>query len=365
MAPTESQKSRKVCERDKNPPKPKQPAAKPGPKPVKNLPSTFARYEKDERREDLTYSDWVDVFDYWDEHPKMSQMAVVKYFSSRPDAEGVCPLESDEWEDIFVDPNAPDSDDSDDDVEMPPAVDSASSSLSNTAPLNEIQRAWDVILDFATTDMTYPQAKSGLQSVLSSGYVPAEWETALEAVMNAEENTVVAEQAVRALMPADFSPVSGSPGVPAPFANDLFLKEAERELSEVLVQMKDRRCVCREIPSLDELLDPMAEHEDLDAQYLRFSDGKDGITEILEYMKAGEADGDEGEEEEPVMELDFDKKEVLAAAELLERALRFRPDFEVALPLGNQLRKFRGELKQEIEENKVQTQISSFFSPVV
>ncbi|KAJ7877594.1 hypothetical protein B0H14DRAFT_3436044 [Mycena olivaceomarginata] len=100
---------------------------------------------------------------------------------------------------------------------------------------------------------------------------------------------------------------------------------------------------------------------------LCFSDGKDGVTEILEYMKAGEADGDEGEEEEPAMEFDFDKKEVLAAAELLERALRFRPDFEAALPLGNQLRKFRGELKQEIEENKnkVQTHISSFFSPVV
>ncbi|KAJ7795550.1 hypothetical protein B0H14DRAFT_3495823 [Mycena olivaceomarginata] len=88
MAPTESQKSRKVHERDKNPPKPKQPAAKPGPKPAKNLPHTSACYEKDEWREDLTYSDWVDVFDYWDEHPKMSQMAVVKYFSSQPDAEG-------------------------------------------------------------------------------------------------------------------------------------------------------------------------------------------------------------------------------------------------------------------------------------
>ncbi|KAJ7840410.1 hypothetical protein B0H14DRAFT_3458158 [Mycena olivaceomarginata] len=87
MAPTESQKSRKVRERDKNPPKPKQPA-KPGPEPAKNLPRTSARYERDERREDLTYSNWVDVFDYWDEHPKMSQMAVVKHFSSRPDAEG-------------------------------------------------------------------------------------------------------------------------------------------------------------------------------------------------------------------------------------------------------------------------------------
>ncbi|KAJ7893735.1 hypothetical protein B0H14DRAFT_2559708 [Mycena olivaceomarginata] len=40
---------------------------------------------------------------------------------------------------------------------------------------------------------------------------------------------------------------------------------------------------------------PMAEREDLDAQYLRFSDGKEGVAKILEYMKTSGADGDEGE----------------------------------------------------------------------
>ncbi|KAJ7832763.1 hypothetical protein B0H14DRAFT_2591879 [Mycena olivaceomarginata] len=94
---------------------------------------------------------------------------------------------------------------------------------------------------------------------------------------------------------------------------------------------------------------PMAEREDLDAQYLRFSDGKEGVAKILEYMKTSGADGDEGEEEEPAeVGFDFDKKEILAAVELLER-----------------LRKFCSELKQEIEESKVQTQILLFFSPVV
>jgi hypothetical protein len=34
-------------------------------------------------------------------------------------------------------------------------------------------------------------------------------------------------------------------------------------------------------------------------RYLRFSDGKEGVNEILEYMKASGADGDEGKEEEP------------------------------------------------------------------
>jgi hypothetical protein len=110
----------------------------------------------------------------------------------------------------------------------------------------------------------------------------------------------------------------------------------------------------------------MAEREDLDAQYLCLPDGKEGAAEILEYMKTSGADGDEGEEEESAeVEFDLDKKEVLAVAELLERVSRFRPDFDAALPLGDQLRKFHSELKQEIEESKVQTQILSFFSPVV
>ncbi|KAJ7889831.1 hypothetical protein B0H14DRAFT_2561524 [Mycena olivaceomarginata] len=29
------------------------------------------------RRQDLTYSDWVQVFDYWDKHPQMSQTAIM------------------------------------------------------------------------------------------------------------------------------------------------------------------------------------------------------------------------------------------------------------------------------------------------
>ncbi|KAJ7907762.1 hypothetical protein B0H13DRAFT_1879306 [Mycena leptocephala] len=130
-------------------------------------------------------------------------------------------------------------------------------------------------------------------------------------------------------------------------------------------QMRDRCCVRGEIPSLDELFNPMAECEDLDAQYLRFSDGKEGITKILEYMKASGADGDEGEEEEPAeVEFDFDKKEVLVAAELLERVLRFRPDFDAALPLGDQLRKFHSELKQEIEENQARIWHNTEFAAI-
>jgi hypothetical protein len=86
MTITEPQKCRAVRAKGKNPPNPTKERAKPGPKP-KNPPRTAARFEKDERRQDLTYGDWAQVFDYMDEH-NLSQKQVAAYFATRPDREG-------------------------------------------------------------------------------------------------------------------------------------------------------------------------------------------------------------------------------------------------------------------------------------
>ncbi|KAJ7844000.1 hypothetical protein B0H14DRAFT_2304134, partial [Mycena olivaceomarginata] len=61
--------------------------AKPGPKP-KDRPCTAARFERDERRQDLTYHDWTEVFDYMEDHEDDSQKKVVAYFATRPDTKG-------------------------------------------------------------------------------------------------------------------------------------------------------------------------------------------------------------------------------------------------------------------------------------
>ncbi|KAJ7915694.1 hypothetical protein B0H13DRAFT_1576211, partial [Mycena leptocephala] len=60
--------------------------AKPGPKP-KNGPRTAARFEGDERQ-DLTYHNWTEVFDYMEDNKDDSQKKVVAYFATRPDAKG-------------------------------------------------------------------------------------------------------------------------------------------------------------------------------------------------------------------------------------------------------------------------------------
>ncbi|KAJ7680090.1 hypothetical protein B0H14DRAFT_2655481 [Mycena olivaceomarginata] len=80
MAPTESQKSQNSVKETRTHPNQSNQLLNQVQNPPKTCPAHLLVYEKDERRKDLTYSDWVDVFDYWDEHPKMSQMAVVKYF---------------------------------------------------------------------------------------------------------------------------------------------------------------------------------------------------------------------------------------------------------------------------------------------
>jgi hypothetical protein len=60
-------------------------------------------------------------------------------------------------------------------------------------------------------------------------------------------------------------------------------------------------------------------------------------------------------------EFGFSKKEALEAAEFLEKVLHARPDFEVSMPLGTQLRRFRTAMRQEMEVTKVQTDIGLFF----
>ncbi|KAF8146815.1 hypothetical protein K438DRAFT_2091829 [Mycena galopus ATCC 62051] len=213
------------------------------------------------------------------------------------------------------------------------------------------QRAWDIVLSFATTDMTLPQAESAIRSVLGTGF-------ALNAVMDAENDSVGAELAVRALLP-DF----GSTSLPSRIARDPHLREAEQNFAETLKKMRKERCLRGDEPTLDDLLDPVLEREDLDSQFLRFSDGKEGVTEILEHMKAGQEDdeAEDEEPEEPEQEDVFSKKEALVAAEYLEKVLRARPDFEMSMPLGSQLRQFRAAMKQEMEVTKVQTTIGSFF----
>jgi hypothetical protein len=281
----------------------------------------------------------------------------------------ICPPDGDEWEDIFVDSDAPDSgDESDEDGYNDVVMQPVTTTVVDTQKVSTLRAAWDVVLEFArVVPMTLPEAMKRLEAILGEDYVPSEWSPALDAVMDAEENIVAAEEAVRALMP-DFSKVSqsslrtdatGAP-LPSPIASDRWLKEAENAFSDVLLRLRKERCIRGDEASLDDLLNPLIEQEDLDSEFLRFADGDVGVDQILDYIRKQDEDSDD-DEEAPEPEFNFSKKDAMAAVDLIQKIVRHRPDLEVALPLGGYLHKFRVAMGQEVEDAKVQTNITSFF----
>ena len=57
----------------------------------------------------------------------------------------------------------------------------------------------DIVWKFASTEMTLPQAENELSKLLGSDFVDDEWRPALKAVMDAEGNSVVAQECVNSL----------------------------------------------------------------------------------------------------------------------------------------------------------------------
>ncbi|KAK7025912.1 hypothetical protein R3P38DRAFT_2529773, partial [Favolaschia claudopus] len=197
-----------------------------------------------------------------------------------------------------------------------------------------LRAAWDIVLEFATQEMSLPTAEKRLAAVLGPGYIPAEGNPypALTAVMDAENDVVAAEKAVRDLMP-DFSKLSipTSNSLPPVIAKDHHLKEAEKAFSDTLEKLRNERCI-RETVSLDELLDPLIEREDSDSEFLRFSDGDAGICEIVALVRKRADENEEEEEVEPEEpEFHFTNKDALDAVDLLQKITRNRPDLEGAL----------------------------------
>ncbi|KAJ6467030.1 hypothetical protein DFH09DRAFT_1112108 [Mycena vulgaris] len=54
---------------------------------------------------------------------------------------------------------------------------------------------------------------------------------------------------------------------------------------------------------------------------------------------------------------------VMAAVDFLQKTVQHRPDLDEALPLGGYLHRFRASMVHEVEEAKVQRDITSFFNP--
>jgi hypothetical protein len=62
--------------------------------------------------------------------------------------------------------------------------------------------AWDILRQFASLDMTLPQAEEKLLVHLGGHYKDADWHSVLKAIMDAEGNITKAQEAVQAFSAA-------------------------------------------------------------------------------------------------------------------------------------------------------------------
>ncbi|CAK5271591.1 unnamed protein product [Mycena citricolor] len=268
----------------------------------------------------------------------------------------ITPKETDEWEEIFVDPNAPDSSNSESEE---PKMDKPAALPEKPASVKANSDAWDVILEFAMTKMLLPQAEQGLERVLGTDYYPKDWNVPLDAVMACEGNSIKTELAVWDLMAAQTE--AAAKGPLRRFACDRHLRAAEDALSDTIQTLATERCIRGILPLLDDILYPLIERQEPGSSVLGFAD-RDNTNEIIQHMcrvDQEELEAEIEEEEEP--EFSSDKKEAIAAIKLLEQITQHRPDLDSTLTLGPQLRKMHIGLTKEIEQGKKQMELSQYF----
>jgi hypothetical protein len=69
--------------------------------------------------------------------------------------------------------------------------------VTNLAPPLSEPGAWDILRRFASSDMTLPQAEEHLLHLLGTRYKDENWRPALNAIMDAEGNVIMAQEAIR------------------------------------------------------------------------------------------------------------------------------------------------------------------------
>ncbi|KIJ47446.1 hypothetical protein M422DRAFT_248844, partial [Sphaerobolus stellatus SS14] len=171
-------------------------------------------------------------------------------------------------------------------------------------------KAWDIIKDFARSEITLPQAEERLKSYLGTRYVEAEWSEAFKAVMDAENDIMQALELIGELtkclaivLQAPQPPVAGgSPNnIPLPLSNPpQQLVALEQDLEKTVAELKKRNRITGSPLTLEEMLNPVLEREIGDSCY-RFEGGDQEIVEQVKHEMAIQS----GE----VIEVDSDSEE--------------------------------------------------------
>ena len=220
--------------------------------------------------------------------------------------------------------------------------------------------------------MSLPGAESRLQAHLGNRFVDSDWRTALATVMEAEEDTEKALQAIVGLRKAAIARSGLKLRIPARPTNTVAAKSqqpslVEEDLMGKVELLKSRNRIFGEIPTVEELLNPVEERE----QEEPVTDGSvKGIIEHVrreaaeangEVVEADESGGDDEHEglgdDSPVQSC----SDLISLCRQLAQSCLQYGDPQSSLDLSNQLLKFRGVLLREELLNSTQTTLDRFF----
>jgi hypothetical protein len=227
---------------------------------------------------------------------------------------------------------------------------------------------WDILRQFATTEMTLPQAEAALIQHLGNRFKDADWRPVLKAVMDAEGDVQKALNAIQT-MSAACGRLKITIKLPAWSARPPQLITTEESLVSSVKVLQGRNRVFGQLLIVDELIEPVQERESLEDSPYAFPEGDKEIAEQVvheQQVEQGEiimVDDESDGEDDPAGNLT--RRDAIELASKLEPLIiKYGSTFsDSTLDLSHLLRKFRGDLRREDSINSKQVTLDTFFGP--
>jgi len=202
---------------------------------------------------------------------------------------------------------------------------------------------WQIIRDFATTEMTLPDAEDALKRHLGENYHDDEWLPVLQTVMDADEDG----NSASALAVIDKIKPTKPPG-PSHHAVTAQGQLLESEISDAMIKLKKRNRVHGELLSMDELLKPVEEDEVGESPEIFEGGDEEIVAEVCrEHARAEEhvAEAQSESDDEQPASTALTRAEMMDLCERLETSC-LDVDAECALDLKRSLCRFRAHLRK-------------------
>ena len=228
-------------------------------------------------------------------------------------------------------------------------------------PANLVE-GWDIAVQYASEPWSLLDAHSFLQERLGDRYVASEWNEPLDTVLSAEDDVDAALAALSALR--DKWAPDSPPDSCEPATTSKEQSQVEKDLLELITQLKGRRRIAGQLLTLDELLDPEEERE-IGEGCESFEGGACEIVAMVQAemgMARGEIEEIDSDSDDSGPEVvPASLKEMVGACRLLEEnSMMVCP--EGALEVAQVLRRYRGSLQRMSTEGAKQTTLDRFFN---